>query len=105
KKLPGGCFAVWERNIFRMERYFTPPIATTGPDVRNLTDAVGLFKDAFDDAVRLRMRSDAPFGAYLSGGIDSSSVVSTMVRHSSTPIRTFAVGFNEEKYSELAFAR
>jgi asparagine synthase (glutamine-hydrolysing) len=105
KKLPGGCFAVWEGNTFNTARYFTPPIATTGPDVWQLTDAVRLFKDAFDDAVRLRMRSDAPFGAYLSGGIDSSSVVSTMVKHSSTPVRTFAVGFNEEKYSELAFAR
>jgi asparagine synthase (glutamine-hydrolysing) len=105
KKLHGGCFAVWEDKAFRIVRYFTPPIATTGPDGWKLKDAVRLFKDVFDDAVRLRMRSDAPFGAYLSGGIDSSSVVSTMVKYSSTPIRTFAVGFDEEKYSELAFAR
>jgi asparagine synthase (glutamine-hydrolysing) len=105
KKLPGGCFALWEGKLFSIARYFTPPIATTRPDVWKLGDAVHLFGDVFDDAVRLRMRSDAPFGAYLSGGIDSSSVVSTMVKYSSTPIRTFAVGFNEEKYSELGFAR
>jgi len=105
KKLPGGCFALWEGKAFRTARYFTPPIATARPDVWQLSDAVRLFKDVFDDAVRLRMRSDAPFGAYLSGGIDSSSVVSTMVKYSSTPIRTFAVGFDEEKYSELGFAR
>jgi asparagine synthase (glutamine-hydrolysing) len=105
KKLPGGCFALWEGKAFRTVRYFTPPIASTLPDVRKLGDAVRLFRDVFDDAVRLRMRSDAPFGAYLSGGIDSASVVSTMVKYSSTPVRTFAVGFDEEKYSELGFAR
>ena len=105
KKLPGGCFALWDGKALRTERYFTPPIASTRPDVRKLADAVRLFKDVFDDSVRLRMRSDAPFGAYLSGGIDSSSVVSTMVKYSSTPVRTFAVGFDEEKYSELGFAR
>jgi asparagine synthase (glutamine-hydrolysing) len=105
KKLPGGCCALWEGAAFRTVRYFTPPIATARPDIWKLTDAIHLFKDVFDDAVRLRMRSDAPFGAYLSGGIDSSSVVATMVKYSSTPIRTFAVGFDEEKYSELGFAR
>jgi asparagine synthase (glutamine-hydrolysing) len=105
RKLPCGSFALWENKTFRIARYFMPPIATTRPDVWKLSDAVGLFNDTFDEAVRLRMRSDAPFGAYLSGGIDSSSVVSTMVKYSSTPVRTFAVGFDEEKYSELAFAR
>ena len=105
KKLPGGSFALWEGKTFVIERYFTPPIATAHPDVWKFRDAVSLFKDVFDDAVRLRMRSDAPFGAYLSGGIDSSSVVSTMVKYSSTPIRTFAVGFDDEKYSELESAR
>ena len=53
----------------------------------------------------IRMRSDAPFGAYLSGGIDSSAVVATMVRHSTEPVRTFSVGFREAEYSELDHAR
>ena len=51
------------------------------------------------------MRSDVPYGASLSGGIDSSAVVATMVTHSSSPIRTFSVGFEEAQYSELAHAR
>ena len=51
------------------------------------------------------MRSDAPFGAYLSGGVDSSAIVATMVRQSSERVRTFSVGFRETKYSELDFAR
>ena len=64
-----------------------------------------MFETTFDEAVRIRMRSDAPFGAYLSGGIDSSAVVATMVRHSSVPVRTFSVGFREAEYSELDHAR
>ena len=55
--------------------------------------------------MRIRMRSDAPFGAFLSGGIDSSAVVATMVRCSPTKIRTYSVGFRERAYSELDFAR
>ena len=64
-----------------------------------------MFDTTFDEAVHIRMRSDAPFGAYLSGGIDSSAVVATMVRHSSEPVRTFSVGFREAEYSELDHAR
>jgi asparagine synthase (glutamine-hydrolysing) len=105
KKLPAGCLGVWQvGKLFSVERYFTPPIATTRPDVLKFPDAVRLFGHAFDEAVRIRMRSDAPFGAYLSGGIDSSAVVSTMMKYSATPVRTFAVGFDEENYSELQFA-
>ena len=51
------------------------------------------------------MRSDAPFGVYLSGGIDLSAVVAAMTRHSRESIRTFSVGFAEAEYSELAYAR
>jgi asparagine synthase (glutamine-hydrolysing) len=105
KKLPPGCVGLWQADKpFRVERYFTPPIATSRPDVGEFGEAVALFGDVFEEAVRLRMRSDAPFGAYLSGGIDSSAVVSTMMKYSGMPVRTFAVGFDEEEYSELRFA-
>ncbi|MFX8546903.1 asparagine synthase-related protein, partial [Acinetobacter baumannii] len=64
-----------------------------------------MFKATFDDAVRIRMRSDVAFGAYLSGGLDSTAVVAAMVRHSSERVRTFSVGFREASYSELDHAR
>lgn len=105
KKLPPGHFTVWQSGTLKTTRYFTPPIATTMPEIKSLDDAIRLFEETFDEAVRIRMRSDAPFGAYLSGGIDSSAIVATMVRHSIEPVRTFSVGFREAEYSELDHAR
>jgi asparagine synthase (glutamine-hydrolysing) len=105
KKLPPGCYAVWQEGKLSITRYFIPPFATTAPDIVDFNDAVQMFSETFEDSVRIRMRSDAPFGAYLSGGLDSSAVVATMVRKSSERVRTFSVGFRETKYSELGFAR
>jgi asparagine synthase (glutamine-hydrolysing) len=62
------------------------------------------FNDLLDDAVRLRLRCDVPFGAFLSGGVDSSSVVGVMSRHLPEPVRTYSIGFHEECYDESPFA-
>ncbi|MCH4293892.1 asparagine synthase (glutamine-hydrolyzing) [Shewanella sp. 3B26] len=65
---------------------------------------VDRFNETIDDAVRLRLRSDVPFGAFLSGGVDSSTVVGFMAKHLAYPVKTFSIGFNEDKYDESPFA-
>jgi asparagine synthase (glutamine-hydrolysing) len=103
-KLQPGHYAIWKAGSVAITRCFTPPFADTIPDVTSFVRP-SLVRNAFDEAIRIRMRSDAPFGAYLSGGIDSSAVVATMVKHSAVPVRTFSVGFREAAYSELDHAR
>lgn len=63
------------------------------------------FNIILDDAVRLRMRADVPFGAFLSGGVDSSTVVGVMSKHTSHPVQTFCIGFDDPKYDESIFAQ
>ena len=58
-----------------------------------------------EEAVKLRMISDVPIGAFLSGGLDSSAIVALMSRHSSQPVKTFTIGFREQDYNETDYAR
>lgn len=58
-----------------------------------------------DEAVKLRMISDVPIGAFLSGGTDSSAVVASMARQSAKPVKTFSIGFGDKRYNELSYAK
>lgn len=105
RKLRPGSYALWDENGFAVHEYYSPPYGDAPPDAPAIADPIREFGRVLDDAVRLRMVSDVPYGAFLSGGIDSSAIVALMSRHSAMPVKTFSIGFKEASYSELPYAR
>ncbi|MYN47387.1 asparagine synthase (glutamine-hydrolyzing) [Pseudoduganella sp. FT93W] len=104
RKLGPGCYAVWEKGQLTETPYYRNPDSLPPRAQPMPADPVATFLDKLDEAVRIRMVSDVPFGAFLSGGLDSSAVVGLMSRHSTLPVKTFSVGFKEGAFSELRYA-
>ncbi|MFZ2853187.1 MAG: asparagine synthase (glutamine-hydrolyzing) [Rhodocyclaceae bacterium] len=102
KLMPGTC-AVWQGGQFSERRYWQAPDGQACVPQPAASDVVGDFLARLDGAVKLQMVSDVPFGAFLSGGLDSSMIVALMTRHCPL-VNTFSVGFGEDRYSELAYA-
>jgi asparagine synthase (glutamine-hydrolysing) len=103
RKLMPGTVAIWERGTLKEERYWSAPDRSARAFQQPQPDAVENFLFRLDEAVKLQMVSDVPFGAFLSGGLDSSTIVALMSRHNSS-VKTFSVGFGEGSYSELGYA-
>jgi asparagine synthase (glutamine-hydrolysing) len=95
----------WNRQDgFRKRRYWSiPPVATN--DSRTQAQAADELLPRLRDAVESHLMSDVPLGLFLSGGIDSSGLLGLMAPLVRTPVRTFAVGFDEGLANELAYAR
>jgi len=102
RKLPAGSYGVYENGALRVENYWSFDLR---PDPSLTEDAlVEMLFDSVQDAVKVRMRSDVPLGAFLSGGIDSSTVVSLMTRNTDRPVKTVSIGFENET-SETSYSR
>ena len=102
KKLPAGHFLTFENGKCSVKQYWNIQIQNVPT---NEAECVEVLTDLIRDAVRLRLISDVPLGAFLSGGIDSSSIVSFMAETSTQPVQTFSIGFDDKTYNELDYAR
>jgi asparagine synthase (glutamine-hydrolysing) len=111
RKLPPGCLFTYRipEAEGRLERYWSVREAAergrSDPFRGSDEEAIDAVDAAIGESVRLRLVSDVPVGAFLSGGIDSSTVVAAMRRHASGPVRTFTVGFRESSVDESRRAR
>ena len=104
RKLPAGGWLTWTRGAVETGHFWTLPAKE---ELLHEPEAViaERLRSTFTQAVRSQLVSDVPLGAFLSGGIDSSILVSAMSEVSSEPPRTFSVGFRDKSYSELEYAR
>jgi asparagine synthase (glutamine-hydrolysing) len=102
RKLPPGHWAVWQDDKLEVRPYWQPDFTIERRIAAQ--EAIAELRRLLEDAVRIRLRSDVPLGAFLSGGIDSSIVVALMQKLSAEPIKTFTIGFPVKEYDESGFA-
>jgi asparagine synthase (glutamine-hydrolysing) len=103
RKLEPGHSLRWRAGEIKIERYWQPDFSKK-LDISE-QEAGERTIEILRDAVKVRLMSEVPLGAFLSGGIDSSAVVALMSEESSTPVKTFSIGFEEQDFSELHHAR
>jgi asparagine synthase (glutamine-hydrolysing) len=115
RKLPAGHLLCYEKGVLRIEKYWDVEIENreemeAGSQKRSVNkkepwnERKEQFHALLQDAVKMRMIADVPLGAFLSGGIDSSAIVSAMSSCSPGQVKTFSIGFEEKSYSELKYS-
>jgi len=106
KKLPPAHYLLYDRKgDVRIERYWKLNFngnSQSYSDIKELEDRI---RTELEESVKLRLVSDVPLGAFLSGGVDSSLVVGIMAKLSRSPVKTFSIGFEEKEFDELSYAR
>jgi len=103
RKLPPGHFLILRDGQLTVQRYWQIP--PQGSNSKSEEDHSQSLRELLQDSVRLRLISDVPLGAFLSGGIDSSTIVALMAQVMNQPVKTFSIGFEEASYNELEYAR
>ncbi len=103
RKLPPGYLLEFAEGSIRLQQYWDLPqfCSADKPESECLEE----LEATLDDAVRMRLMSEVPLGALLSGGVDSSTVVAMMARVSNRPVKTFSIGFSHTDFDEAGHAR
>ncbi len=100
---PAHAMIVREGKVERVWRYWD--IDFSARSMLSFDEACEALREKFLEATRIRLVSDVPLGAFLSGGVDSSITVAAMARLASEPVKTYAIGFEDERFNELPYAR
>lgn len=103
RKLEPGHWLRWKDGEIKTRRYWLPDFSNKISISED--DAIKETTRILRESTKLRMISEVPLGAFLSGGVDSSTVVALMAQESSRPVKTFSIGFEEEDFSELKYAK
>jgi asparagine synthase (glutamine-hydrolysing) len=104
RKLPPGHLMEYSAGKINVRCYWdVPAYGSAGP--KSEEECLEVLESKLAEAVRIRLMSEVPLGALLSGGVDSSIVVALMARASSTPVKTFSIGFAEDRFNEAEYAR
>jgi asparagine synthase (glutamine-hydrolysing) len=102
-KLPPAHYAIYQHGELTVQRYWSIDYQYESSEpIESLREQL---RERLDEAVRLQLRSDVPIGAFLSGGVDSTTVVGLMQRHLPHAARTFTIGFSASDFDESQFAR
>lgn len=104
KKLMPGHYLLADTSGVREHRYWDLPAIDEDRMNSNAKEVNETFEHLFEDSIRIRMRCDVPFGAFLSGGLDSASIVASMSRYSKHPVNTFTIGYQENEFDESHLA-
>jgi asparagine synthase (glutamine-hydrolysing) len=104
KLMPGHWMKIKSNGQVKAERYWDLPI-TQAESSKGESYYVQTYRDLLEQAVNSHLMSDVPLGVFLSGGVDSSAVAALMTKIRGTPVETFSVGYAEDTYSELPYAR
>jgi asparagine synthase (glutamine-hydrolysing) len=105
RKLMPGTTLIAERGAVRIERYWNLDYTPDEKRFKSLPEIVEAVREKVEDAVRSHLVSDVPLGVFLSGGVDSATLVACMRKYHTGALKTFSIGFAEKTFSELDRAR